>query len=51
MFQALPFTVGVANIARFLPQLQAFPGFITQAERGDGFAEVADALLAARAPA
>ena len=51
MFQALPLTVGVANIARFLPQLQAFPGYVTQAERGDGFAELASALLAARAAA
>ena len=48
MFQALPLTVGVANIARFLPQLQAFPGYVTQAARGDGFAELASALLAAR---
>jgi HAD superfamily hydrolase (TIGR01484 family) len=51
MFQALPLTVGVANIARFLPQLQAFPGYVTQAERGDGFAELARALLAARGAA
>ncbi len=51
MFQALPLTVGVANIARFLPQLQAFPGYLTRAERGDGFAELANALLAARAAA
>lgn len=51
MFQALPLTVGVANIARFLPRLQAFPGYVTRAERGDGFAELASALLAARAAA
>ena len=51
MFQALPLTVGVANIARFVPQLQAFPCHVTQAERGDGFAELASALLAARAAA
>ena len=51
MFQAMPLTVGVANIARFLPQLQAFPGYVTRAERGDGFAELASALLAARAAA
>ncbi len=49
MFQALPLTVGVANIARFVPQLQALPGYVTRAERGEGFAELADALLAARA--
>lgn len=48
MFQALPLTVGVANIARFVPQLQAFPAFVTPSERGDGFAELADRLLAAR---
>ena len=51
MFQAMPLTVGVANIARFVPQLQAFPGYVTPAERGDGFAELASALLAARAAA
>lgn len=51
MFQALPLTVGVANIARFLPQLQVFPGYVTRAERGDGFAELASALLAAKAAA
>ena len=51
MFQALPLTVGVANIARFLPQLTAFPAYVTQAERGDGFAELARALLAARGQA
>ncbi len=51
MFQALPLTVGVANIARFLPQLQAFPAFVTQAARGDGFAELASAMLAARGSA
>jgi HAD superfamily hydrolase (TIGR01484 family) len=48
MFQTLPLTVGVANIARFLPQLQVFPSHVTRAERGEGFAELADALLAAR---
>ena len=48
MFASLPLSVGVANIARFLPQLTAFPGYVTQAERGAGFAELADALLAAR---
>ncbi|NRF65956.1 HAD-IIB family hydrolase [Aquincola sp. S2] len=49
MFERLPLTVGVANIARFLPQLDVRPAYVTQAERGAGFAEVAAALLAARA--
>jgi HAD superfamily hydrolase (TIGR01484 family) len=48
MFERLPLTVGVANIARFLPQLQVRPAYVTQAERGEGFAEVAARLLAAR---
>ena len=48
MFEGMPLSVGVANIARFVPQLRAWPGYVTQAERGDGFAELATALLAAR---
>ena len=50
MFQQLPLTVGVANLLRFADQLQHWPACITQAERGLGFAEVAQALLAFRAP-
>jgi len=48
MFEHFPHSVGVANIARFLPQLQHRPAYVTQGERGAGFAEVARALLAAR---
>jgi hypothetical protein len=48
MFAWLPLTVGVANIQRFVPQLSAWPAYLTQGERGAGFAEVAQALLAAR---
>jgi HAD superfamily hydrolase (TIGR01484 family) len=48
MFRHLPLTVGVANLRRFAAQLQHWPPYITQAERGRGFAEVAAALLAAR---
>ena len=48
MFEHLPLSVGVANIARFMPQLAVLPAYVTQAERGVGFAEVAAALLAAR---
>lgn len=51
MFARMPLSVGVANIARFVPQLQALPAYVTQAERGRGFAELARALLAARAGA
>lgn len=45
MFQHLPHSVGVANIARFLPQLRHLPRYITQGERGAGFAEFAARLL------
>ena len=48
MFQHFTHSVGVANIARFVPQLQHLPRYVTQGERGAGFAEVAQAILAAR---
>ena len=49
MFERMPLSVGVANIARFVPQLLCLPAYVTRAERGQGFAELAAALLAARA--
>lgn len=49
MFQHFPHSVGVANIARFVPQLQHLPRYVTQGERGAGFAEVARAILSSRA--
>jgi HAD superfamily hydrolase (TIGR01484 family) len=48
MFAAFPLSVGVANLRRFAAQLHSWPAYITERERGDGFAEVAGALLAAR---
>lgn len=48
MFERIPLSVGVANIARFVPSLSVLPAYVTLAERGAGFAEVAQALLAAR---
>ncbi len=50
MFEHFPLSVGVANLRRFAAELQVWPAFITQGERGDGFAEVARAVLAARPP-
>ncbi|MCV2352374.1 HAD-IIB family hydrolase [Paucibacter sp. Y2R2-4] len=49
MFARMPLSVGVANISRFVPQLEYLPCYVTQAERGQGFAELARAMLAARA--
>ena len=48
MFQHLPQSIGVANIARFVPQLTHLPHYVTPSARGAGFAEVARALLTAR---
>ena len=49
MFQHFTHSVGVANIARFVPQLVHLPRHVTAGERGAGFAELARHLLAARA--
>jgi HAD superfamily hydrolase (TIGR01484 family) len=46
MFEHLPHSIGVANVARFAAQLRHPPRFVTPSERGAGFAEVADRVLA-----
>ncbi|PWC28598.1 HAD family hydrolase [Pseudoroseomonas aestuarii] len=48
LFGAVPFSVGVANVAPFLAGMATPPAYITRAEGGAGFAEFADALLQAR---
>ena len=48
MFEQLPLSVAVANIERFLPQLQVLPAYVTPSARGRGFAELAGRLLATR---
>ncbi|QIL81739.1 HAD-IIB family hydrolase [Diaphorobacter sp. HDW4A] len=45
MFKTFKNSIGVANVARFVPQLKDFPKYITQGERGAGFTEVANMLL------
>jgi len=45
MFKTFANSVGVANIARFVPQLAHLPRYVTRGERGAGFTEVARALL------
>ena len=49
MFEAFGNSFGVANVRRFEAQLSHLPRYITRCERGAGFAEMAAALLAARA--
>ncbi|WP_225780838.1 HAD-IIB family hydrolase [Xenophilus sp. Marseille-Q4582] len=48
MFQAFRHSIGVANIARFLPHLAHRPTYVAPGERGAGFVQVAQAILAAR---
>jgi HAD superfamily hydrolase (TIGR01484 family) len=45
MFEAFPHSIGVANIARFAAQLTHLPRYVTQAERGAGFAQFSACLL------
>ncbi len=47
MFAAFPLSVGVANLLDFASRLQTWPAFITRHDRGRGFVEVAESLLAA----
>jgi HAD superfamily hydrolase (TIGR01484 family) len=51
MFEHVPLSVAVANIARFVPQLKVLPAYVTPSDRGRGFAEVVQRVLAARQPA
>ncbi|MCW7539075.1 HAD-IIB family hydrolase [Aquabacterium sp. A7-Y] len=48
MFERFVHSVGVANIARFLPTLRHLPKYVCTRERGAGFAQVAAALLTPR---
>lgn len=48
MFKTFANSIGVANVARFVPQLKDLPRYVTQGERGAGFSEAAAAVLAAR---
>ncbi|MEP7282283.1 MAG: HAD-IIB family hydrolase [Rubrivivax sp.] len=48
MFAAFALSVGVANLRHFADRLHTWPHYLTDGERGAGFAEVARALLAAR---
>jgi HAD superfamily hydrolase (TIGR01484 family) len=45
MFEHFTHSVGVANIKRFEKELKHLPKYMTEQERGPGFAEVVQALL------
>lgn len=48
MFGYFPYSVGVANVRPFLDRIAAKPAFVTAGEGGDGFVELAEALIAAQ---
>ena len=48
MFAYFPYAVGVANLLDFADRLTEWPAFMTKARSGAGFAELAEAVLAAR---
>lgn len=50
MFSHFALSVGVANLRDFAAQLRTWPAYITEGERGAGFAEVAQRVLEARTP-
>lgn len=49
MFARFALSVGVANLRDFADRLHTWPAYLADGERGEGFAEVARALLTARA--
>lgn len=44
-FEHFKYSVGVANIKRFLPELKHQPTWVTEGEGGDGFCELTNLLL------
>jgi HAD superfamily hydrolase (TIGR01484 family) len=48
MFLHFPLSFGVANVRRFLPAMQHGPRFLMDGAAGAGFAQLVDAILAAR---
>jgi HAD superfamily hydrolase (TIGR01484 family) len=48
MFEAVPLSVGVANVLDVISTIDAAPRFVTRAREGKGFIELADAIGRAR---
>jgi HAD superfamily hydrolase (TIGR01484 family) len=48
MFGHFPLSVGVANLRHFADRLHTWPAYLTDGERGAGFAQLAQRLIAAR---
>jgi len=45
MFEAFPLSIGVANIRTFADKMNHLPAYVTQAEGGLGFAEMARSII------
>lgn len=45
MFRYFPHAVGVANVRRWVHRMEILPTYVTEAEGGDGFAEMIGTLL------
>jgi HAD superfamily hydrolase (TIGR01484 family) len=50
MFEWFEYSIGVANIARFLPELKHVPRYLCNQERGAGFSQVARLLTSSSNP-
>jgi HAD superfamily hydrolase (TIGR01484 family) len=48
MFKAFDLSIGVANVAKFLPRMAAHPTWIATREGGEGFVEGMEAILSLR---
>jgi hypothetical protein len=50
MFQGMDYSVGVANLERYLDDMEFLPRYITRAEAARGFCEAGDVILSRRSP-
>jgi hydroxymethylpyrimidine pyrophosphatase-like HAD family hydrolase len=48
MFSSFPYSVGVANLTKYLSKLQALPTWLTESESGKGFSEMTQRLVQIR---
>lgn len=49
MFGYFPYACGVANVRDFVGRMPALPAFVAESHGGEGFVEIADHILSARA--
>jgi hydroxymethylpyrimidine pyrophosphatase-like HAD family hydrolase len=49
MFRFFPYGCGVANVRDFASRMETLPAFVSEARGGEGFVEIANRILSARA--